>query len=168
MRPAESSATTKPKKIVMPRRRRKSFGSIALRPSGRNCPDVWVYRWMDHRGPKPIHRAYRFATVVECPTRESALRCIAEIKESDAGRRMFHPERVSDERSCEICGDNYRLCQDHNHETGMMRGTLCSRCNSAIGLFHDHIHLCRKAARYLLKYHEQWKAWKANSSPSTT
>jgi len=40
---------------------------------------------------------------------------------------------------CALCGVhhsqlNKRLCVDHNHVTGVVRGLLCSSCNFALGL----------------------------------
>ena len=37
-------------------------------------------------------------------------------------------------RSCAICHGTDRICLDHNHTTGTLRGVLCSDCNVAIGL----------------------------------
>jgi len=39
-----------------------------------------------------------------------------------------------------------RLCVDHCHKTGGVRGLLCSRCNAAIGLLQDDPKLIHKAA----------------------
>ncbi len=53
---------------------------------------------------------------------------------------------------CAICGEapSIRdLSIDHNHITGEIRGALCSRCNTAIGLFQDKIDLLNKAIDYL-------------------
>lgn len=62
---------------------------------------------------------------------------------------------------CQICGneeksvtrhgkDKMRLLSiDHDHETGMIRGIICSNCNRAIGLMGDSVELLRKAALYL-------------------
>jgi len=57
---------------------------------------------------------------------------------------------------CRLCGrgnsqsgKSIRLCVDHNHKTGKVRGLLCNQCNHAIGLFQDNPKLLRKAADYL-------------------
>lgn len=58
---------------------------------------------------------------------------------------------------CAICNRaeselERRLDADHNHETGLIRGLLCSQCNMGIGSFGDDIHRVRNALRYLTKY----------------
>lgn len=60
---------------------------------------------------------------------------------------------------CAICGaeDTYhqsgrradRLPVDHDHDTGVVRGILCSPCNRAIGFLKDDPELLERAARYL-------------------
>jgi membrane-associated HD superfamily phosphohydrolase len=53
---------------------------------------------------------------------------------------------------CAICGKpetTRRLSIDHNHETGMVRGLLCSRCNLTIGKMEDNIELFELAITYL-------------------
>lgn len=41
------------------------------------------------------------------------------------------------------------FCIDHNHQTGEIRGLLCSPCNRAIGQLQDNPNILRKAANYL-------------------
>jgi hypothetical protein len=54
---------------------------------------------------------------------------------------------------CAVCGKSNlrgaRLCVDHKHETGKVRGLLCVHCNAAIGLFCDDINLLASAISYL-------------------
>ena len=44
-----------------------------------------------------------------------------------------------------------KLCVDHDHETGTIRGLLCGKCNIAIGLMNDDIGMLLSAIRYLEK-----------------
>ena len=52
---------------------------------------------------------------------------------------------------CGICGEyfGHQLCIDHNHETGTVRGLLCSPCNAALGFFKDNIESLNAAIDYL-------------------
>jgi hypothetical protein len=58
------------------------------------------------------------------------------------------------ENKCAICkssnGDK-RLCVDHCHDTGEVRGLLCHTCNRSIGLLNDDVDLLTNAINYLKK-----------------
>lgn len=55
--------------------------------------------------------------------------------------------------ACEICGaepESKRAhAVDHDHQTGLIRGTLCRPCNQGLGHFRDDPNILRKAAEYL-------------------
>ena len=57
---------------------------------------------------------------------------------------------------CAICGKtseenhNKKLYVDHNHSTLQIRGLLCQKCNSALGLFQDSPEILINALNYLI------------------
>lgn len=67
-------------------------------------------------------------------------------------------QRLSAEQGnrCAICqvlsgtnGRNDRLSVDHCHERMVLRGLLCHKCNTALGLFKDNVENLESAIRYL-------------------
>jgi hypothetical protein len=54
---------------------------------------------------------------------------------------------------CAICNkprpEDRTLHVDHDHETGVVRGLLCFRCNQALGSFREEYELFQRAADYL-------------------
>lgn len=61
------------------------------------------------------------------------------------------------EGKCVICFEppkHTRLCVDHNHNTGEIRGLLCHLCNSVLGGCNDSIILLQDAIRYLRKFNK--------------
>ena len=72
----------------------------------------------------------------------------------DAERcRLYHisPEEFSKlaAHGCQICGRKDRLQIDHNHQTGRLRGILCSGCNAGLGLLRDDPKRLTDAAAYI-------------------
>ena len=45
---------------------------------------------------------------------------------------------------------------DHDHTTGKIRGLLCSKCNTAIGLFGEDIAVMNAALDYLKRHSEEY------------
>lgn len=67
-------------------------------------------------------------------------------------------ERLDMERAqnnkCAICNlesENRKLCTDHDHVTGKVRGLLCHKCNFALGYFKDSLDNLYSAISYLEK-----------------
>jgi len=60
---------------------------------------------------------------------------------------------------CAICGGpppaHTRLVIDHSHQTGMVRGLLCNRCNVGLGFFRENQSSLANAIQYLQK--SQWE-----------
>jgi len=55
---------------------------------------------------------------------------------------------------CAICGqpessDRQRLSVDHNHETGEIRGLLCQKCNTMVGMSLEKVSILESAIRFL-------------------
>ena len=72
---------------------------------------------------------------------------------------------------CAICGKqlvvpgqgeyngNDTAVVDHNHETGVVRGILCRKCNKALGGFGDEISIIKKAFNYLEGNRDGYRDW---------
>ena len=63
---------------------------------------------------------------------------------------------------CAVCGKGPRgnsrnglsLVVDHNHQTGAVRGLLCSVCNKVLGLFEEDEILLENAIQYLRRHRD--------------
>lgn len=71
----------------------------------------------------------------------------ARSKDYKKAYRQIKKEQLLDH--CEICNSKDDLCWDHDHLTGLFRGTLCNNCNIAIGLLQDDPTRCINASQYL-------------------
>ena len=61
---------------------------------------------------------------------------------------------VKQKHSCYICKkhkDTFkkRLCVDHNHKTGKVRGLLCASCNYVLGHSKDSVRILKTMIKYL-------------------
>lgn len=87
------------------------------------------------------------------PNRQSYLKRKYGINNEDY-ERLFKEQ----EGKCTIChsgprhyrGEFDRLCVDHCHKTGIVRGLLCQSCNLGLGAFKDNIMKLEKAIKYLM------------------
>ena len=57
----------------------------------------------------------------------------------------------------ERCGPGKRWHIDHDHSSGKIRGLLCSRCNTGLGLFDHSPERLQMAIDYLAKQQEEEK-----------
>ncbi len=59
----------------------------------------------------------------------------------------------SQNNKCAICGEEFsdsnRAFVDHCHKTNKVRGLLCTRCNSLLGMAKDNIETLQNAINYL-------------------
>ena len=112
------------------------------RPNHRKNCKVCRYHQRDREKEKKRHREY-----------------MAERRKNDPDAVRINWERstygVAKEdlgiKHCMICGGTKRLCIDHDHGTGQVRGILCTACNFGLGAFKDNPIFLEAAIRYLRK-----------------
>lgn len=66
---------------------------------------------------------------------------------------------------CAVCAQpsTTRLVVDHNHDSGVIRGLLCQRCNKGLGLFDDSPTRLRAASHYLREGFREPYSWNSKS-----
>lgn len=60
-------------------------------------------------------------------------------------------QKLFDEQQgrCKICQKVKKLCVDHNHKTGVVRGLLCKPCNTMLGVLSEDPTNFERAIQYL-------------------
>jgi hypothetical protein len=64
---------------------------------------------------------------------------------------QFQALTVEANGHCQLCNRECSLHVDHDHETGEVRGLLCSTCNTGLGKFGDDPERLDRAAAYIRK-----------------
>lgn len=73
-------------------------------------------------------------------------------KRRRAGRYNLSMGQLADLETieqCEVCDSKKKLCIDHDHGTGKVRGVLCDLCNKALGQARDNPKILRALADYV-------------------
>jgi hypothetical protein len=92
--------------------------------------------------------------------RRLVIKAIYSGRPVDAPEQLFYSNRLdwsharTARDSCSVCGSSERLVVDHDHDTDVIRGTLCNNCNAGLGFFRDNGALLAKALVYLLRHAE--------------
>lgn len=64
-------------------------------------------------------------------------------------KEQYQALRESSGGKCAICSGVSRIVIDHDHKTGRIRGMLCGKCNSGLGMFGDSVEKLKLAVIYL-------------------
>jgi len=60
-------------------------------------------------------------------------------------------QMVADGSGCEVCGFEH-VVLDHCHDSGVIRGLLCNKCNQALGSLKDDPKRIVKLSEYMFKH----------------
>lgn len=129
---------------------------------GRVCTSCGEYKTAENFGRCRDDKAkYGITVMGKCKPCGRAIKIPGEIKRRyGITIEEYWDMHEAQSGGCAICGSetsqNKRasnflpLFIDHCHETGQVRGLLCSKCNHALGLMNDNPDLLEQAAQYLL------------------
>ena len=80
------------------------------------------------------------------------------IKRYGISAEQYYEMLAQQKNVCKICGQKcstkQTLCVDHCHKTKKIRGLLCIKCNTSLGMLNDDVSLFYKAIEYLKSYEE--------------
>jgi hypothetical protein len=98
------------------------------------------------------------------------LRCSARSRRYNHGMSDAAYRHLAETQGgcCAICGEApEELCVDHDHVTGAVRGLLCLRCNTGIGMLNDDPARVEAALAYLAGDDAAGHALNSSSMPFT-
>ncbi len=98
-------------------------GKVGLQPSCKQCA---------HKGRKKYYKPHEY------------MRRKFSLTEQEYSELM-------EVQTCEVCGSDFgdKKCIDHCHKTEKIRGVLCHKCNTALGLVNDDPRILNKLSQYL-------------------
>ena len=86
------------------------------------------------------------------------------LRESD----WFKEQMINLDGRCAICNERPAVAIDHDHVTGMVRGVLCTDCNTNLGKLRDRSDIMRWMADYVDYYREAHSRGEAPEYPRET
>lgn len=123
----------------------------------KNNPDkVAIHRqkYLEANRSKLAQKTAKYRKLNPDKAAETAFRM--NLKKAGLTLREFEQLLLVQKGRCAICCKEnragHRLCVDHSHSSGAVRGLLCHDCNRGIGLLGDSSARLRAAAKYLESY----------------
>lgn len=111
--------------------------------------------WLSDPANREKHRGYQLKY------RASNKRLAADLAKYGLSVEQYEALLAAQSGGCAVCGlrppfaghgRRKRLCIDHCHRTGKVRGLLCGECNQALGKLRDDVNLIRRLASYLERH----------------
>jgi len=90
-------------------------------------------------------------------TEKARLKYVRKNLKNNYGLTLKQYDEIFEEQGgvCELCGgtnvNGYRLCVDHDHKTGKIRGLLCHKCNVKLGVI-ENVDFAARVKKYLKKH----------------
>jgi hypothetical protein len=108
----------------------------------KECNNTWTRNWYDNNQ-EEIKQKYSYEK-----NKNQKLKRIFGISYDEYLNML-----AAQNNCCAICGTDTpgarAFAVDHCHDTGKIRGLLCSKCNTGIGNLKDDIDLLKRAIQYL-------------------
>ena len=148
----------------------KRDGSFGLRTSCKSCERKANKKWQQNNREKTVKVSQKWYWKNKEKTRASARYRKYGITQED-----FDYLLKEQNKSCAICKvsfENQTPHVDHDHDTGYVRGLLCSKCNTGIGLLQDCLITLGQAKDYLessarMAIYSLWEQAVSNSTKDT-
>ena len=148
-------------------RKKKRQILLDIEEQRKTCSRCDVRKHFDEFQARPKHTDGKSSWCQDC-TRAAQITSQAQRKGRDRHLRNTYGITLTTYESilagqgggCAICGSRetsrhkktgtkHSLHVDHCHETGVVRGILCGRCNASLGMFSDSKEALLKAIAYL-------------------
>lgn len=115
-------------------------------------PLVWdeaAYRQGLYKKTAHRYKSYEDRKLLRDPLYEKRKQCrLKKLRNLDGTHFTAEQHELVSKRCCEVCGSSDKICVDHCHDSGVVRGALCWTCNVALGHLKDNPSRIRALADY--------------------
>jgi len=132
-----------------------TYSTTKVDDNGRVCTECKAYKpWSEYNFNKGTRTGY----FSKCRNCQAKLRNESRIRnQCFIGITQLIEILESQNNKCKICDRDLefrasginKVCIDHSHKTGKLRGLLCTKCNSVLGFCDDNRDVLKKAIIYL-------------------
>ena len=112
-----------------------------------NKQPIWHKRWRDANPDKVKAAGARYRNAHKTEIRARAI-----LKSYGLSQQAYQDLIAHQSNKCALCYrsfDEFTPHIDHDHATGKVRGLLCMKCNTALGVLGDSVEALERVLRYL-------------------